>query len=247
MDIGHTLGPVLDNLERVPRDADFVEPAVGEGEVRLDEFDPGAFAEGLADRGFDLTVHLPCEQPLVTSVPELDDALLTYLDRVLSVAADAGARKAVVHADARDPTDERQRNALREQVRGVDALSAEHGVEIVVENLGHLDRGFDLSLLTDVLADEGVSMCFDVGHAYLEVGQEAVESTLASYGDVVSHLHVHDVDVLDRPHVPVCGGVIDFCGVSDAIEPFDGTVAVEVFDGFGYAAESEERVRDAFG
>lgn len=247
MELGDTLGPEIDRVEEVRPAADFVEPAIGEGEVRLDEFDASAFGDRLAAHDLDLTVHLPCRQPLVTSVEELDDALVRYLDRVLAVAAELDARKAVVHADARNPADDRQRAALREQVRNVSALGDVHGVEIVVENLGQLDRGFDLATVGDALADEQASMCFDVGHAHLEVGQDGIESFLSSHADLVSHLHVHDVDEKGRPHVPVGGGVVDYDGVAAVLASFDGTVAIEVFDGLGYSAESARRIRRAFG
>lgn len=242
MQVGHTLGPSFD-LEPVPATADFVEPSVGEGERRVDVVDPHDFRERLDARDLGLTVHLPCQQPLATAVPEFDEAHLAYLDRVLGVAAKMGAAKAVAHATARDPAADRQRAALREQIRELDALGDDHGVEVVVENLGYVDHGLELDALGAALAETGAAMCFDVGHAVLEVGLDGTGAFLESQADLVSHLHVHDVDELDRPHVPVGGGGVDWERVADALGGFDGTAAVEVFDEFGYARESERRVR----
>lgn len=251
MRYGNTLGPFPDRVDATA-DLDapfsFVEVAVGGG-LPLPEFDPTAFAAACDDRGLDRTLHLPTRHPLSVGVPEIADGTQTYFARALDAAAAAGAEKAVTHANyAGDPTAD-DPATLRSAVERVVDAGADRGVEVVVENLGHLDDAFALRTVGDALADVGATMCFDAGHAYMEGGNGAIESFLASYGDLVSHLHVHDARSRGDTHVPIGAGEIDYDSVAAGLleAGFDGTVAVEVFAAdLALCAHSGRRVRAAF-
>ncbi|WP_290816355.1 sugar phosphate isomerase/epimerase [Halovivax sp.] len=226
--IGVTVGDSLDRLEATIDGFDFVEFAIGEG-AEPDEVDDERLASILAEAGADLCVHLPFKQDVATHVPEINAGIRDYLGRLLEWAGGVGAEKAVLHGTARNPHDTDLRPIFADQLAAVDAAAADAGVELVVENVGHQARGFPLSVLGDLARETGTAVCFDVGHAYMEDGDDGVDRFCSGYGDLVSHLHVHDVRSRGDTHLPIGAGEVDYGVVSEHFGGFDGTVAVEVF------------------
>lgn len=248
MQYGNSLGPFLDRVPAVPDSFDFVEPSLGESNVPLRDVDPDRFREQCRTADLDIVVHLPIEQPLVHAPPEHADGAHAYFERALDLAAEMGAEKAVAHCTANRGS--RGDVALfRENVRRLDAAGEAHGVEVAFENLGQLDRGYDLDTVGEVLADCDAACCFDVGHAFEEGGKDTVESFLADYADIVSHLHVHDVRGRGDTHLALGDGEIDYDPVAAALVDacFDGTVTIESFSpDFELCARSADRLREAF-
>ncbi|MFB6140832.1 MAG: sugar phosphate isomerase/epimerase family protein [Halosimplex sp.] len=230
MQTGLTVGDSIERLQDTAGgvDVDFVELSIGES-----GYAPGSRDDDLRDAlaavGADLHVHLPFDQVVATPVAQFNEAVVDYLRELLAWAGTVGAEKAVLHGTTRDPHDTDQRAVFADQLRSIDAAGAEAGVEVVVENVGHQRRGLQLSVLGDLARETGTAVCFDVGHAYAEDGHEGIERSLAEYGDLVSHLHVHDVRSRGDTHLPLGAGEIDYARVADLLPEFDGTVAAEVF------------------
>jgi len=246
MDIGVTVGDDLDRLAASPAAFDFVELGVGAGSLSPSAIDSDRLERGLADR--DLVVHLPYSQLLTSYAPEVNDAILAYQRRLLESVGALGATKAVLHATSADRDDVAFRETAVEQVRRIVAAGHEAGVEVVVENVGHQHRGIQLSILGDIADETGASVCFDVGHAYMEGGNDAIRRFLRRHGDQVSHLHCHDVRRRGDTHMPVGAGEVDYGIVSDGLDGFDGTVALEVFtDDDALLCDSAARVADHLG
>ncbi|MWV39759.1 sugar phosphate isomerase/epimerase [Natrialba sp. INN-245] len=228
MDVGLTVGDSLDRLERTIDGYDFAEFSIGEGTDPTD-VDTERLESILADADADLCVHLPFKQDVVTPVPEINDAIRDYQTRLLEWAGSAGAQKAVLHGTARNPHDTDLRPMFAEQLAAIDDAAADAGVELVVENVGHQARGLQLTVLGDLARKTGTSVCFDVGHAYMEDGDDGVDRFCSRYGDLVSHLHVHDARSRGDTHIPIGAGEIDYGVVTDHLAGFDGSVALEVF------------------
>ena len=246
MDIGVTVGDDLDRLAASPAAFDFVELGVGAGSLSPSAIDSDRLERGLADR--DLVVHLPYSQLLTSYAPEVNDAILAYQRRLLESVGALGATKAVLHATSADRDDVAFRETAVEQVRRIVAAGHEAGVEVVVENVGHQHRGIQLSILGDIADETGASVCFDVGHAYMEGGNDAIRRFLRHHGDQVSHLHCHDVRRRGDTHMPVGAGEVDYGIVSNGLDGFDGTVALEVFtDDDALLCDSAARVADHLG
>jgi len=246
MDIGVTVGDDLDRLAASPAAFDFVELGVGAGSLSPSAIDSDRLERGLADR--DLVVHLPYSQLLTSYAPEVNDAILAYQRRLLESVGALGATKAVLHATSADRDDVAFRETAVEQVRRIVAAGHEAGVEVVVENVGHQHRGIQLSILGDIADETGASVCFDVGHAYMEGGNDAIRRFLRRHGDQVSHLHCHDVRRRGDTHMPVGAGEVDYGIVSNGLDGFDGTVALEVFtDDDALLCDSAARVADHLG
>lgn len=245
MKLGTTVGPYPDRIDAVPHQFSFVELSVGEGEIPPKSVDDESLRADLSARDLGMTVHLPFRQPLVTAVEGFNAAQREYLASLLDSAARWGASKAVVHATVRNPRAGREAvadEAIRRQLRRVADLGAARDVEVCFENVGNLRGGIDLSRVGRPVEDVGGSVCFDVGHAFEEGCPEGIETFLDAYGDLVSHLHVHDARRRGDSHIPVGSGQIDFEAVGDRLAGFPGTAAFEVFtDDPDYLALSAEK------
>lgn len=235
MDVGLTVGDSLDRLEATAPGFDFVELSIGEGTAssevaeRAVDIDEDRLRESLRETDAGLCVHLPYKQEVATSVPEINEAIVGYQERLLSWAGSAGADKAVLHGTVRNPHDVDLRPTFADQLERIVAAGDDAGVEVVVENVGHQKLGLPLTVLGDIARDTDTSVCFDVGHAYMEDGDDGVERFAKRYGDLVSHLHVHDARSRGDTHLPIGAGEIDYGIVAEHFDGFDGTVAVEVF------------------
>jgi len=102
-----------------------------------------------------------------------------------------------------------------------------------------------LSVLGEIADGTETAVCFDVGHAYMEDGNDGIERFLGDYGHLVSHLHVHDVRSRGDTHLPIGAGEVEYGLVSEALSGFEDTVAVEVFtDDVPLLRDSARRVTD---
>ncbi|WP_276256100.1 sugar phosphate isomerase/epimerase family protein [Halomontanus rarus] len=232
MELGLTVGDSLERLEATVSDVSdvsFAELSIGEGGADVDSIDEDRLRGALDRTDSELCVHLPFRQVVATPVPEINEAIVAYQSRLLEWAGAAGAKKAVIHGTARNPHDTDQRPIVAAQLEKIAAAGEESGVEVVVENVGHQKRGLPLTVLGDLARESSTAVCFDVGHAYAEDGDDGVERFLSRYDDLVSHLHVHDVRSRGDTHLPIGAGEIDYEIVTDHLEGFDGTVAIEVF------------------
>ncbi len=228
MDIGLTVGDSLDRLERTIDGFDLAEFSIAEG-ADLEAIDTDRLEASLATASADLCVHLPFKQVVATPVPEINEAIVEYLAHLLEWSGSVEAEKAVLHGTIRNPHDTDLRPVFAEQLEAIATAGQDAGVEVVVENVGHQKRGLQLTVLGDIARETDTSVCFDVGHAYMEDGDDGVERFLSRYGDLVSHLHAHDVRSRGDTHIPIGAGEIDYDIVSTHLAGFDGTVAVEVF------------------
>jgi sugar phosphate isomerase/epimerase len=244
MDIGVTVG---DSVERLATTADgftFAELSIGEASYVPDDGRDGDLRAALDSADAELCVHLPFGQVVATAVPQLNDAIVDYLAELLDWAGTLGARKAVLHGTMRNPHDVGQRPIFADQLSAIAGAGDDAGVELVVENVGHQPRGLPLSVLGDIARETGTAVCFDVGHAYMEDGNDGVERFLDGYADLISHLHVHDARSRGDTHLPIGAGEVDYGLVTEALPAFDGTVAVEVFtDDVPLLRDSAERAR----
>ncbi|MWV63959.1 TIM barrel protein [Halorubrum sp. JWXQ-INN 858] len=246
MRIGLTVGDDLGRLADSPPAFDFVELGIGSGSLPPETIDPDRLDRALAGR--DLLVHLPYSQPLTSYADEINDAIVAYQRRLLETVGDLGAEKAVLHATSADRDDVAFREVAAAQLRRVADAGREAGVEVVVENVGHHHGGLQLSVLGDLARETGTPVCFDVGHAYMEGDNKAIRRFLRSNGDLVSHLHLHDVRRRGDTHIPVGAGEVDYEMLSDELVGFEGTVALEVFtDDDALLLDSAARVADTLG
>jgi sugar phosphate isomerase/epimerase len=244
MDIGVTVGDTVERLEATAPDFAFAELSIGEGAYVPADASDSHLRTVLESVDAGLCVHLPFDQVVATPVPQLNDAIVDYLAELLDWAGTLGARKAVLHGTMRNPHDTDQREVFADQLSAIARAGTDAGVELVVENVGHQARGLPLSVLGDIARETGTAVCFDVGHAYMEDGDDGIERFLDGYADLVTYLHVHDVRGRGDTHLPVGAGEVDYGLVAGLLSAFDGAVAVEVFtDDVPLLRDSADRVR----
>jgi predicted O-methyltransferase YrrM len=241
-DDSRELAGVADYYRHVRGVAEF---GLAEGAGVPGSIDDDRLREVLDEHDLGLAVHLPFKQDIATPVAEINEAIVVHQDRLLAWAGKMGAREAVLHATVRNPHDTDQRPVFADQLSRIVEAGAEHDVEVVVENVGHQARGLPLSVLGEVAEETDVPVCFGVGHAYMEDGNDGIEQFLKGYADRVSHLHVHDVRGRGDTHMPLGAGAVDYGLVAEYLGGFDGTVAVEVFtDDVALLEDSARRVAD---
>lgn len=246
MDFGVSVGPEPEKIEEVPEEFDFIELAIGEKEIRPEEIDTEKLEERLEAKAFDLIVHLPFRQPVATEAPELNEALISYFDRLLEFSAELDTKKAVVHPNMREEESEKQQEILREQIEELKALGDDYGIEVVFENVGQFDT-LEMFDLADIIEYSDASMCFDTGHGFAEAGQEITETFLKNEGKKISHIHAQDTRENDDLHLPVGSAQIDFEAFFSKIQDFDGTMCLELFTSDpDYMLLSKQKVEEAF-
>lgn len=229
--IGTAVGPNADKIPEIDEENDFVELALGEGEVPLEDLDEEQIRQDLEDAGLDLVVHLPFRQPLYTGVEELDEALVDYFDRLLEFSSELDAEKAVVHVDCRYTVEIQESiDGLVNQMTVINSLGEEYDVEICFENVnvGSI-HGITIHELGEICREEEFSMCLDTGHGFAEVGQEELEMFIAEYGETVSHLHLQDTREGEDLHLPIGVGEIEFDKLEEFLRDFEGTRCMEIF------------------
>lgn len=246
MDVGVTVGDSLDRMESTLGGFDFAEFTIESGQDPTESVSDSRLSSILTEADADLCVHLPFEDVVATSVPEYNEAIVTYQTRLLEWAGSVGARKAVLHGTVRYPYDVDQRPVFASQLEAIAAAGSAAGVEVVIENVGHQKRGLQLSVLGDLARETDTSVCFDVGHAYMEDGMDGITRFLKRHAECVSHLHVHDARSRGDSHLPLGAGEIDYAAVSEYLDDFEGTIAVEVFtDDRPLLQDSAERIRSS--
>jgi sugar phosphate isomerase/epimerase len=247
-EIGLTVGDSIDRLASTAAGFAFAEFGLAEAVDVPESIDDDRLRTALRERDLALAVHLPFKQVVATPVPEINEAIVAHQRRLLDWAGALGARTAVLHATVRDPYDTDLRPTAASQLSRIAAAGADRGVEVVVENVGHQPRGLQLSVLGDVAEEADLSVCFDVGHAYMEDGNDGVERFLKRHGDRVSHLHVHDARSRGDTHIPIGAGEIDYGIVAEQLDGFAGTVALEVFtDDVDLLRDGAERIAARLG
>jgi len=248
MEFGVTVGDEIDRLEATAANFAFAEFGLGEAVDIPEAIDDARLDRVRNDRNLDLIVHLPFKQDVATPVPEINDAIVAYQERLLDWASERGAHKAVLHATVRDPYDTGLRSTVAKQLSRIVAAGDQRGVEVVVENVGHQRHGLQLAVLGDIVEEVGASVCFDVGHAYMEDGSDGIKRFCKRHGDAVSHLHVHDVRGRGDTHMPLGAGEVDGDLIGRYLDDFDGTVAVEVFtDDVALLRDTAARAASWFG
>jgi len=178
------------------------------------------------------SAHLPFGNAWDVSVPDVTERrrIVAALGELLPLAADLGARKAVIHGSY-EPLASGEREARIEACR--DSLSrlsdraARAGLQLALECLPRTCLGNtsgEVRLLIEGLPALGV--CCDTNHLL----QERAEGFIAALGSRIVTLHVSDYDGVDERHWLPGRGVNNWKAIVAALEGagYDGPVMFEV-------------------
>lgn len=195
--------------------------------------DVGAIRAALREHGLGVVGHTAYYLPIASPFESVRRAAVSELLRCLAVFAELGARWMNVHPDRYSPLDLRARIVQRnlESLRELLAAGREAGVGIMVENVpGDFNDAGQLADLLEPLPELGLHL--DIGHANLQVRENATEEILRAYGPRLRHVHLHDnkggsADL----HLPLGTGTLEVSRYLGALRRagYDGTITIEAF------------------
>ena len=138
--------------------------------------------------------------------------------RYVRIAADMGARIAVVHACLEPVADADRAERLARAKESMAALAeagAAAGVTVCVEDLPRSCLGNTSAELADIVScDPRLRVCFDTNHLLLESHADF----LARLGPLVATLHVSDYDFVNKRHWLPGEGRIDWRALADGLD-----------------------------
>jgi sugar phosphate isomerase/epimerase len=184
-----------------------------------------------------------CHLPTFISPADLTDSIrrasITEMRRSLSVAADLGAEKVVMHppmiggmgVHVPDRTKAYAFEFLSEMVDLAEGL----GITICLENMMPRNLfGCEPSELEEIFwRYPSLKFTLDSGHANLgENGESRLKELVERFSDLIDHVHLSDNRGVYDEHQPLGAGTIDFNWLAKALVEagYDGTVTFEVFN-----------------
>lgn len=223
-----------------------------------------AFARRLRKIGNDNGIV--CNQshaPFPTCCPEIR----SYLKRAIECTAEAGGKICIIHPDNNKPAAE---NA--EMYFELLPFAKDCGVKIATENMWNWDGEKGESSFAacatsesfaehlDAVNDDCFVACLDIGHAEMRGSGSGAVEMIATLGDRLQALHIHDNDKLHDSHQIPFSMSIDFEGVVKALKAinYKGFLTLEadryldsyssenVFDGIKNLAAAAQKLADMF-
>jgi len=196
-------------------------------------------------------VGIVCNQAHATFPPEKfgdeehNKATFERIRREMEVAAYVGAPMIVVHATKPVP---KGYDVVAENLRFYNSLlpyAKEYGIKIAVENLFEWDElrerrkpcgigtSEKLAAFMEKLDPEWFTVCFDIGHAAINV--ENPEDAIRNLKGKIGCLHIHDNDFVNDRHLVPYLGKVDWNEVMRALAEvgYNGDFTLEscVFEG----------------
>ncbi|MEO7299502.1 MAG: sugar phosphate isomerase/epimerase family protein [Verrucomicrobiota bacterium] len=192
--------------------------------------------------------HTAYYLPLASPFESLRVAAVEECKRCLEIFAKVGAKWMNLHPDGKAPlhVDNFHIGRNIQSLHDLLPFSRECGVGLMVENLpGKFNTVAQLSTLLDAVPEVGLHM--DIGHCNLMVEHNSADELLASYGQRLRHVHLHDnkgggADL----HLPLGTGTIDVPHYVRSLKAsgYDGTITLEVFsDDPHYLSYSRDHLR----
>lgn len=183
---------------------------------------------GVAIRSF----HLPFYTDETVDPASLDPAVRRRTAEIhahyIEVAADMGARFAVVHACLEPVADADRAERLARSKESMAALAeagAAAGLTVCVENLPRSCLGNRAAELAQIVtADPRLRVCFDTNHLLGETHADF----LAAIGPLIATTHVSDYDFVNERHWLPGEGKIDWKALVDGLD------AIGYADAFNY-------------
>ena len=223
-----------------------------------------AFARELKQIGLDNGIV--CNQshaPFPVDVP----AIRGYLKRAIECTAEAGGEICVIHPD-NDKTAEENAEMYADLL----PFARGCGVKIATENMWNWDRARNESSFAacataedfikhiDLLNDDYLVACLDVGHAEMRGSGEGAAHMIRALGHRVQALHIHDNDRWHDSHQLPFSMQVDFAPIVKALKDvnYPGYFTLEagstlegydkehVFDGLVAMRNSARKLADMF-
>ncbi|MFQ5711463.1 MAG: sugar phosphate isomerase/epimerase family protein [Candidatus Geothermarchaeales archaeon] len=207
--------------------------------LRIDEERARILKELSASNDVEYSVHAPFSDINIATVDsQLKRTFLKILRLSLETAHKIGAKMWILHPGRLSPytcffPDEAWEANLA-FIGGLVDHAEELGVRIAVENLepqySLLARTRDIEKFFNEFETDKLGFCLDVGHANL-AGEDPIDRYVSDFGDVLTHIHVHDNDGKLDSHDVVGKGSIDWPPIFSRLREikYRGLVVIEAF------------------
>jgi sugar phosphate isomerase/epimerase len=212
---------------------DFIDLTLEPPMAMAQRIDAKAVKSALADANLGVVGHTAFYLPICSPFESIRRASADELKHCLEVFAILGASWMNLHPDNTAPFYDRrfviEKNL--QTIREILPFAKDLGMGLMIENLpGGFNNRNQLAELLDPVPELGLHL--DIGHANLQTAYNTSQELLASYGQRLRHVHLHDnkggsADL----HLPLGAGNLDarqqICALQAA--GYDGTITLEVF------------------
>jgi sugar phosphate isomerase/epimerase len=233
--------PVLDEIHAIGSlGFDYVELAMDAPEAHYIDLrhQRDAIQHALAQYDMSLICHLPTFIHTADLTESIRTASRQELLNSLSVAAELGAHKVVLHPSFIGGMG---RNALELSkhyaVECLDAVALQAdkmGTRVCLENLFARLTPFTTPEDFAVVFEKWpqMAMTLDIGHAFIDGhGMDRILAFIRQFGKRIQHVHISDNFGRRDEHLAVGDGAIDFAMLIEALHqiPYDDTMTLEIF------------------
>lgn len=198
-----------------------------------------AITRVLGQYGMGIVCHLPTFVSAADLTDSIRRASMTEMKRSLSVAADLGAEKVVLHppmiSGMGAHVADRVRAYAIEFIADMVEMSETLGMTICIENMmprnGFGVEPAELEML--FWRFPTLQFTLDTGHANLgESGTVRLQELVTRLGDRIGHVHLSDNRGVYDDHLSLGSGTINFRHLAKSLKDlgYDATVTFEVFD-----------------
>lgn len=177
--------------------------------------------------------HTPWFFELSHPYESIRRAVMAETKSAISVCAKFGAEKVGIHPDPMafvHPNREKFLSEYSNSVAELNRHAKELGITLLIET--YEDRFLKPKELEDIFARlPDARFTLDIGHAFLNGGDEAVERMVKKFADRLLHVHASDNNGKEDLHLPIGAGKIDWKKAAKALKSagYDGTITLEVF------------------
>lgn len=230
---------------------DFVDLTIEPPAAASWNIDPEKIRKVLDEVGIGVVGHTAYYLAIESPFEQIRQGAVAELVRCLELFSTIGAKWMNVHPGRYTPMQERAYFISRDIESFEELLDAADriGLGVMVENIpGDFNTVAQLGELLDPLPQLGLHL--DIGHCNLDVEANTAPALIATYGERIRHVHLHDNKGGTQDlHLPLGAGTMDWqayvldlkrCG-------YNGTITLEVFSkDHHYLSYSRDRLRQVW-
>jgi sugar phosphate isomerase/epimerase len=248
--------PIVDEIDSIASlGFDYIEIAMDQPEAHYSSLaeNQSAVRRALESHGIGVVCHLPTFVSTADLTDSIRRASVTEMKRSLSVAADLGAEKVVLHpsmiSGMGPHVPERSRDYAFDFLSEMLGQGEKRGLTICLENMmprnGFGVEPAELELIFRTFPE--LKFTLDSGHANLDDREGNRLITLVEcFADRLEHVHLSDNRGIYDEHLPLGRGSINIHGLVEMLKSiaYDKTITLEVFvDNSLLLVESREMVK----
>ncbi|BDU50251.1 sugar phosphate isomerase/epimerase family protein [Haliovirga abyssi] len=166
----------------------------------------------LKENNLKITSHLPihgldlgCRDSIIREYSS--DLIIKSLD----LSSVLGVKKSVLHSGMnplrKGQGQEKWLKRFELELTKIEKVAREMNIELVIENVWD-DNDIIYKFIVEKFSN--INLCFDIGHSAVYQKNIKIEELFKKYGNRITHLHLHDNDLLEDKHFHFGEGKIEF-------------------------------------